>query len=119
MKVKQRKILKKKTEDESADEKRAEDTADVSSVEESTAKVNEEAEKSVGFSQAEEKKIDEEVEEDDDDRDYEAEYYQMMKETNGGDIFGDVYKAMDNLKGIGSDINIPADNTDDNKKDNE
>lgn len=56
---------------------------------------------------------------DDDGRDYESEYYQMMKETNGGDIFGDVYKAMDNLKGIDSSKDEAADNAEADKTDKE
>lgn len=58
-------------------------------------------------------------ENDDDDRDYEAEFYQMMRETNGGDIFGDVYKAMDNLRGIDSDAGEASDNAENNKTDKE
>lgn len=109
---------KEETEDATVDKTNAEDVSD--NVIKDDTLVNEEIEKTVGFSQDEDVKTNEELQEDDDDgRDYEAEYYQMMRETNGGDIFGDVYKAMDNLKGIGGDENTTADNTDDNKTDNE
>jgi len=106
--------------EDTSEKKTFDDTIDKATgpIDEGSVSENEEIESS-GFSQEEEKNIDEEFNEEDDDRDYEAEYYQMMKETNGGDIFGDVYRAIDNLNEIDKFRGAPTDNTEDEKTNNE